>query len=217
MGNVRTDMIRIRTSDNKIAVATHGRGLFTGTHASLLPVTLSAFKGTQQGKAVLLQWTTVSELNSKHFELQKSYNGTDYRTIATINAAGNSNSRLDYSYLDKEPLTEANHYRLRSVDLDGNNKLSNVVLIRIAGLQQDMLVLNNPFRDQISIRFVKAPQTKVDIRLLDLSGRLVARQQAAPGEQQVLLNTGSAKASRAVYQLVVIVDGKQYSQQVIAQ
>jgi len=217
MGNVRTDMIRMRASDNKIAVATHGRGLFTGTHISSLPVTLTEFKGTQQNKAVLLQWTTASELNSKHFELQKSYNGTDYRTIATINAAGNSNSRLDYSYLDKEPLTEANHYRLRSVDLDGNNKLSNVVLIRIAGLQQDMLVLNNPFRDQISIRFVKAPQTKADIRLLDMSGRLVARQQTAPGEQQVLLNTGSAKASRAVYQLVALVDGKKYSQQVIAQ
>lgn len=217
MGNVRTDMIRIRTSDNKIAVATHGRGLFTGTHTSLLPVTLTEFKGIQQNKAVLLQWRTSSELNSKHFELQKSYNGTAYRTIATINAAGNSNSRLDYSYLDKEPLTETNHYRLRSVDLDGNNKLSNVVLIRIAGLQQEMMVLNNPFRDQITIRFAKAPQTKVDIRLLDMSGRLVARQQSAPGEQQVLLNTGSAKTSRAVYQLVALVDGKQYSQQVVAQ
>jgi hypothetical protein len=217
MGNVRTDMIRIRTSDNKIAVATHGRGLFTGTHTSLLPVTLTEFKGTQQNKAVLLQWTTSSELNSKHFELQKSYNGTGYRTIATINAAGNSNSRLDYSFLDKEPLTETNHYRLRSVDLDGNNKLSNVVLIRIAGLQQEMMVLNNPFRDQITIRFAKAPQTKVDIRLLDMSGRLVARQQSAPGEQQVLLNAGSAKTSRAVYQLVALVDGKQYSQQVVAQ
>lgn len=217
MGNVRTDMIRLRASDNKIAVATHGRGLFTGTHTSLLPVTLTEFKGTQQNKAVLLQWTTSSELNSKHFELQKSYNGTGYRTIATINAAGNSNSRLDYSYLDKEPLTETNHYRLRSVDLDGNNKLSNVVLIRIAGLQQEMMVLNNPFRDQITIRFAKAPQTKVDIRLLDMSGRLVARQQSAPGEQQVLLHTGSAKTSRGVYQLVALVDGKQYSQQVVAQ
>jgi hypothetical protein len=217
MGNVRTDMIRIRTSDNKIAVATHGRGLFTGTHTSLLPVTLTEFKGAQQGKAVLLQWATASELNSKHFELQKSYNGTDYRTIATISAAGNSNSRLDYSYLDNEPLTEANHYRLRSVDLDGNNKLSNVVLIRIAGLQQDILVLNNPFRDYITIRLVKAPQTKTDIRLFDMSGRLVSSQQSGPGVQQILLNTGSAKASRAVYQLVAVVDGKQYSQQVIAQ
>jgi hypothetical protein len=31
------------------------------------------------------------------------------------------------------------------------------------------------------------------------------------------LSTGSAKVSRAVYQLVALVDGKQYSQQVIAQ
>ena len=35
MGNVRVDMLKYRASDNTIAAATHGRGLFTSTDLTL--------------------------------------------------------------------------------------------------------------------------------------------------------------------------------------
>lgn len=178
------------------------------------PVTLTEFKGSLRDKQVLLQWTTSAEYNSKHFELEKSFNGTGFWKIATLPAAGNSNTMLHYNYVDKEPLTENNFYRLRSVDLDGTNKLSNVVLLKPPGIAQEMLVMGNPFKSNILVRFVKEPVSGGELRLVDMTGRLITTQRISKGQQQFQLNL-PAGISRGVYNLQVLIDGKKFIKQVL--
>ena len=216
MGNVRVNMIKMRTSDKRIAIATHGRGFFTAIHAGTLPVQLTEFKGTLQGKTALLQWKTSGEINSRHFELEKSNDGTAWRKIATVQAAGNSTSDINYSCIDNEALSENNYYRLKSVDLDNEYKYSNVVLLRLPNASQGIYVLGNPFRDNISLRFIKSPKTKIDLQLFDISGKLVIKQEFGAGTQQVQLPV-SAKLSAGVYQLRVVVDGSVYTEKLLKQ
>lgn len=214
MGNVRTDMIQLRAVDNTIAVATHGRGVFTGTFGLALPVTLLEFKGEQPGKNILLRWKTASEYNSKEFDLEKSFDGNIYRVIGVVAAAGNSERELSYSYLDKEPLSENVYYRLRMKDIDGRNTVSNVVNIKIPGLQQDVIVLGNPVQSEIKMRFTKPSQTKVEVLLLDMSGRLVRKQSYGTGSFNIVftLPTGTSKG---IYTLQVVMDGKVVSRKIV--
>ena len=181
----------------------------------VVPVTLTEFKGTLQNKNVLLQWTTSTEVNSKQFELEKSFDGTTYRKIATIPAAGNSNTAKQYSYTDREPLTEKNYYRLRSVDIDDKYKLSNIVLIKPPGMPQDILVLGNPFKENILIRFVRSPETGGELRLVDMSGRLMATQRFNQGEQQIQFMVSAGKISRGVYMLQAVINGNKFTRQVL--
>lgn len=218
IGNAVVSSLALRPVDNHLLVGTHGYGMWRTVLTMVgLPVTLSKFTGTLQGKQAFLEWETSSEFNSKHFVLEKSFDAVNFRQIATITAAGSSSGTRRYSYTDKEPLTENNFYRLRSVDLDGKEKLSSIVLVKLSNASQGIVVLGNPFRDDILLRFVKAPRGKVELRLLDMSGRVVARQAMSRPNQQLIFSLPKANVSTGMYQLQVMVDGRLYSQQVMKQ
>lgn len=216
IGNAVVSSMSFRPGDGKLLAGTHGYGMwYTMLSLSPLPVELTEFKGSlQNNKTALLQWTTSSENNSKHFELERSFDGINYRTITSVAAAGNSSSTRQYSYVDREPLTENNYYRLRSVDMDGNSKLSTVVLLKLPGAQQDIQVLGNPFKNKIVIRFVKPPEAKGELRLNDMTGRLVARRAIGPGEQQMEFAI-SGTAAAGTYVLQAVINGKAYTTKVL--
>ena len=216
IGNAVVSSLSLRKEDNKLLVGTHGHAMWsTGLTLPIVPVTLTEFKGTLQNKQVLLQWSTSTEANSKHFELEKSWDGSSYKKIATIAAAGFSNTVKKYSFTDIEKLLEKNFYRLRSVDIDEKNKLSDIVLIKPPGIQQEMIVLGNPFKNNILIRFIKAPETAGNLRLTDMAGRLMATQKIAIGEQQVQFILPAGKLSKGVYQLQAEINGNKFIKQVI--
>lgn len=217
IGNAVVTSLALRPSDGKLLVGTHGYGMwYTMLSLVPLPVELTEFKGTlQNNKTALLQWTTSAEFNSKHFELEKSLDGFNFRTIATIAAAGNSAITRHYSYVDREPLTEKNYYRLRSVDLDDNSKLSNIVLIKVPDARQDILVMGNPFKNNLLVRFVRSPDSKGELRLTDMAGRLMARQSFGPGEQLITFNLPPGKLSNGVYLLEAIINGRRFTARVL--
>jgi hypothetical protein len=101
----------------------------TVTLESALPITLLHFTGKETANGNALSWITSSEINSKHFELEKGYNGQAFATIATIDAAGNSNANRFYNYLDIKPQKGDNLYRLKMMDKDGSFKYSKVVAL----------------------------------------------------------------------------------------
>jgi hypothetical protein len=151
-----------------------------------------------------LEWSTASEYNSKQFELEKSFDGVSFRKIATLAAAGNSNSLRFYSYDDPELPVEMNYYRLRSVDVDEKSKLSETILVKNPNAVFDLYVLNNPFHDNITIRFIKMPLGNVTIKLRDMSGRLVSDIQLGKlSQSQITVSLDSKNLSRGTYILQV--------------
>ena len=217
IGLAPVNSLALRPADNKLLVGTHGYGMwYTTLPSGTLPVTFKEFKGTLQTNNVLLQWTTASEINNKQFELEKSFDGLHFRRIATLPAAENSGSVRHYSFLDKEPLTEKNYYRLKSVSIDAKSVLSNIILIKVPDVKQDIFVLGNPFRENILVRFTKTPVGKIEFRLVDMNGRVVARQNFSGANQQVVFNT-PGNLPRGIYQLQVMSDGTSITSRVIRQ
>lgn len=216
MGNAVVSSLALRTADNNLLIGTHGYGMWKTASLEVLPVTLTKFTGKLQDKKAVLEWTTSSEVNSKQFDLEKSFDGINFRKIATVQAAGNSSSEINYTYVDNEPLTEKNYYRLKSIDLDLKDKISNIVLLKVANAKQGIVVLGNPFKDNIMIRFIKAPSGRVDLRLFDMSGKLMAQQQMNTPAQQVLFSTPS-NLGTGIYKLEIFVDGKRFVSNILHQ
>jgi len=90
-----------------------------GNNQNPLPVTLVSFSGTCSDDGVLLNWKTASENNSSHFDIEKSRDGSIWKKIETIEAAGNSNELINYNYIDKLEFENNNYYRLQQYDKDG--------------------------------------------------------------------------------------------------
>jgi len=218
IGNALVSSLVLRPSDNRFLIGTHGYGMWTTSSLTVLPIILTEFKGTlQNNKNVLLQWATSSEYNSKYFEVERSSDGISFKKITIVPAAGSSINRLDYSYVDKTPLTEYNYYRLRSVDVDEKFKLSNTVLIKVPNVSQGISVLGNPFRDNITVQLTKQPKGKVDLRLYDISGRLIVSQEFSSGLQLLQMPIPPEKVRKGSYLLKVTVDGTTYTSKVLKQ
>ena len=135
------------------------------------PVTLLHFTAdwkTARQEEGLVYWQTSAEINSRFFEVQRSLDGIHYITIATIPAAGNSNTLLNYSTNDIYPSTVVNslfYYRLKLIDLDGRYSYSAVASIRRNVYNPSGPVSVSPTGNSIIVHQVKS------FYLYDASGR----------------------------------------------
>lgn len=98
---------------------------------STLPVELLSFDGEVVGDDVELRWTTGSEENNSHFDIERSADGSIFEKVGQVLGAGNSNIAIDYVFRDTEPLLGQSYYQLVQVDYDGTTTYSDVVPIRI--------------------------------------------------------------------------------------
>ncbi len=108
-------------------------GTGVGAESAVLGVEMNGIKAMRDGQKNIIVWQTTTETNTAHFDIERSINGsTNWKTIGSIKAAGNSQTTKDYQYTDEAPLS-ISYYRLRSVDFDGKQQVSNVVSVQQKG------------------------------------------------------------------------------------
>ncbi len=161
---------------------------------STLPVNLVSFMGSYKSQKTTLIWETENMSNFKHFEIQRSTTGNDYATIGYKNPQGNGASRIQYQYVDDLSGNNAGvfYYRLKMVDIDGNFKYSNVIVIRKIQKGADLVVNPNPVRSGVkaTANFTATANSKVTFSIIDASGKVVLTQQnnVLQGTNTVTLN-----------------------------
>jgi hypothetical protein len=103
----------------------------TLTVSGTIPVTGLTLVARKEQSRIALNWFTLTEINSSHFELERSKDGLLFEKIAQTPAAGNSNNRRDYDYTDAQPFAHLNYYRIKQVDRDGRFAYSTMQLVRM--------------------------------------------------------------------------------------
>jgi hypothetical protein len=93
------------------------------------PVELISFTGGKLSQSALLKWSTASEKNSAYFSIEKSLDGQHFIELGTVNTQGNSNSQINYEYIDYH-FNETSYYRLKMIDIDGSYEYSTIVVLR---------------------------------------------------------------------------------------
>lgn len=179
IGNVVIPHIDYRPADGTLAVATHGRGIFTAQVAldHGLPVELLSFSGEFNKNKIILSWETATEVNSSGFEIEK-YNGMQWLKIGYRQAAGNSNSTKPYSFTDENAKSASEKtfkYRLKMVDNDGAFGYSHVVEIANPVLRGFALSQNypNPFNPSTKISFSIPLECNAKLEIYSSHGELI--------------------------------------------
>ena len=143
------------------------------TTAPLL-VSLTFFQTeATDNQRVNIRWETAQEVNSNIFILERSRNAVDYKTIAKVEAAGESNITKRYSFTDESALFGTNYYRLSQVDKDGTMQIfrPQAVIIEDAGLPFG--VFPNPvFSTVFSVKVEDADEANFTMN--DLNGKVIA-------------------------------------------
>ena len=143
-----------------------------------LPVELTAFTGTANGKNIELRWTTATEQNNRGFEVERLSAGV-WTKIAFVAGAGNSNAPKEYRYTDAVSGAGSYSYRLKQVDVDGMSHVYAPIEVAVttsAAPQSFGLTQNfpNPFNPMTTIRFSVKQTGVTSVKVYDITGREVA-------------------------------------------
>lgn len=143
---------------------------------TILPVRLTKFNSRLlNDNSVSLDWTSVTELNSNKYVVERSSDGRNFEAVGTLNSAGNSARAINYQFTDKLSVPGGYFYRLNQVDIDGKSEYSKVVYVN-SGKNSGRItsVFPNPFRQDIQIVGITAGDlNSKNVRLYNTAGQQV--------------------------------------------
>jgi hypothetical protein len=125
-----------------------------------LPVELTQFEAKPYPQWNVVKWTTASENNSSHFDLEVSVNGENWRKITTIPSAGNSIQELKYSYIDYN-LNELTYYRLQQFDIDGKFETYGPILVTKKITEKKIIKYVNLMGQEVNPDYTKGLVIKI--------------------------------------------------------
>jgi hypothetical protein len=174
--NEPTEYFKVVLSDPTNASIADGLAIITITdNDQALPVELTSFTSECKETGVDINWQTASEHNSELFTVEKSRDGLNWMHLASLEAAGNSTTLINYNYVDAEKSGVA-YYRLQQVDQDGTEKTYGPISSSceaISGLV--MKTYPNPSSDLFTINIEsEVPIPVAQIIVKDVFGRTVA-------------------------------------------
>jgi hypothetical protein len=195
-------------SGNRISTPSEARFRLR-VSAAPLPVELAGFEATRSGEAVALQWQTASETNNAGFHIERrviadstaakaaASEEADWTSLGFVDGAGTTTEPQTYRFEDADLPFEAEQvaYRLRQVDIDGTESVSDERILSAPVPTETVLhaPFPNPARQQATLRYEVAEQADVQIRIYDLLGRQVTTlhsKTVEAGRHAVQLPTG---------------------------
>lgn len=117
-----------------------------------VPVSLVSFSAERDDGVARLNWKTASELNNDRFEIQRKLESEmEFKTIAQVSGAGNSNELIEYQYLDDINAVKGKiSYRLKQVDYDNAFEYSDVACVKET-TQKAIYIYPNPANASVTI------------------------------------------------------------------
>lgn len=138
-----------------------------------LPIELISFTANLDiENNVELSWATASEFNNDYFIIERGNSINEFEVIAKIAGAGNSNSIIEYSYIDTKALTGRNYYRISQVDFDGTT--SSFEIISIEKEQVSMLkIYPTVVTENATLNICNIDNESYNIKIINTKGAIL--------------------------------------------
>ncbi len=186
---------------------------FTYAAGGPLPVKYSSFDATVEDKAVSLKWVTEQELNHDRFEVQRSFDANNFKTIGLVLDAEISNgASKTYRFKDNSVELQGRaivYYRLKQIDISGGVSYSVILAVKLqAKAGVNLQVAPNPFVEKLYVRFTSNENGNAQIRIINISGQPVLTKQSGISKGYNTLQVdGLSQLPTGVYVAEVAVNG----------
>ncbi len=175
-----------------------------------LPIVLNKFNVARNVTSAILYWSTVSEINNKYFEVQRSIDGKQFSAIGITEAKGFAS---EYLYKDEKPFVGINYYRLKQVDIDGKFSFSETKSVKFDGDGKLSFVMYpNPTKEKVNV-FVNAFSGKGEIIITDISGKQIQQQVLVIGNNTIEIKN----LSKGIYFVNIITDKEKQTQKLVVE
>lgn len=165
-----------------------------------LPLDLLSFEGEFRDGSVWLNWVTTNERSVDYMAVDRSLDGISYEQIGRGPVNNTETEFHKYSFEDERPIEGFNYYRLNTVDYDGTNKYSEVVIIVASTSEFNINVYPNPVKDQLTI-LSSLSLSGMSYSIFHLNGKLIKYQRFVGDEFVTTLDLSPIPTG--VYQLII--------------
>jgi hypothetical protein len=146
--------------------------LASRTSFNPLPIELIYFNCSYNENSNSLSWTTASESNNDHFDIERSLDGLNFEVIGKKKGAGNSLTKTEYSFFDQNSPKGISYYRLKQVDFDQKYTYSEVCSITNNGTE-GVSFYPNPVRNDLTIDYYIDNSKPSNISVTDVLGKSI--------------------------------------------
>lgn len=186
-----------------------------------LPVkfTHTALKENSNG-SVHINWAVAEQLNINEYNIERSSNGSIFKTIAKVPAKAAPSGSATYEYTDKAATTAESFYRITATDIDGKTSYSKIIKTNTAKLEAQMAVWPNPLTTpQLQVKITGAAKGMYQVAVSNQAGQkvYVSKINISTDSQLLSLNLGSSLAKGRYTVFVTGADGTSLQQPLIVQ
>lgn len=159
-----------------------------------------------EGNSTLIKWTTNSENEVDHFEIDEMENDTNWINIGSILATGSDNNPVSYEYTRVASRNEYHYYRLSEVSSNGIKTILQYFKNSCID-NSDLNIYPNPTRGDFTIEyFNKFNSNKADIQLIDQQGKLLFKSNTKLENGANFISVKDLPLSRGTYFVKLILD-----------
>jgi hypothetical protein len=157
-------------------VSNIAKGYYTiiySTSPISLPIVLTDFQAIPKTGAALLQWTVSAGSEPASFDIERSTDAVQFASIGSLSGGADSSTPDQYSFTDYQPKADANYYRLKMTDVDGNLLYSGIRSLDFNdGTSAGLRLYPNPATDQLTISMPVITGT-VELRIINSAGSVL--------------------------------------------
>ena len=138
-----------------------------------LKTDILSFSGKLVNDYSQLSWSTTTESEPVHFDVERSYDGINFTRISTVQGYNNPRSAINYySYTDPSRLSGKAYYRIVMVNTSARTKQSRTIQLSNSKNQFTLASVVNPFSNELLFDLTTPVDGKVDVVLMDMVGKV---------------------------------------------
>ncbi len=159
-----------------------------------VPVKWIDYSATDIGAGYIeVQWTTASEIDNSHFEIEFSTDNANWIPVGTVYSlaeGGNSNEVLDYSFMHNTDMGSHGYYRVKQTDFNGTYDYTESMIVEVLDgeLFKVMTLGSGAFKVQINDN---SYGSSASFNIYNMQGKLIESKMA---EEEATFNTGQPGA-----------------------
>jgi trimeric autotransporter adhesin len=173
--------------------------LYVANTNAILPLKLLDFSGRLKNNDGLLTWKTTEEENTSRFEIQRSFDGSNFSAIGSVTATGNSIFGNAYTFTDKNITSLSSkivYYRLKMIDTDGKYSYSKLIALNIKNKESIAILYPNPATSNATLMISVQKEEHLNYTVTDQSGRVLINRKVSvyEGSNTIAINIEMLKA-----------------------
>ena len=181
------------------------------TSASNIVSPLSDFTVVINQNKPHLYWQTGASSDYNYFEVQRSEDGQNFKTIAIFFAKEDAKPHELYNYKDASatPNGKSISYRLKIVDSKGESVFTEAKKVQNEIKNAGVRVGPNPFSDDLTIDFISSQDGICTVKLYTPAGSLMGEgRQEVEKEGDVSMDLPfAANLTKGIYHVEILVNG----------